>query len=362
MSYHDLLPAQKLTYPEGMIFTREQSEIVFDALADERLLQCITYREQCFVLINLLHDNKNEEDEECTIITYDQIGQLFSEPRTHGSIIKAAQKYRQIMKPPHRPYILNDQEVEEIHRQLLSSDDYPTIEDIAHFIFMRFTKYPSKLTIKRMIKQRITGYKIVETTPLDELRFDCELDEIKKYYKKLDQEAKNVPVGFIFNLDESGQNQYQDSRNIFVVVPEDVDIKSYPISRATKRITLLHCISTDGSSCDPMIIVPRLTVDNELFDELTSQTVLLRSQTKGFCTHELFTDWFIIKFLPYLAQQRKKYNYRGKAIIIMDGFKGHEKSLDTIAKLIEKANVKFILIPPHSSDQVQPLDLFGFNL
>ena len=361
MSYHDLLPAQDVSYPEGIIFTREQQEAITDALNDERFLQCMTYREQCFVLINLLHDNNND-DEDSTIITYDKIGQIFTTPRSHGSIIKAAQKYRKIMNPPHRPYLLTDEEVEEVHKQLLSSDDYPTIEDIAHYIFKRFFKYPSKMTIKRMIKERITGYKIVETKPLDELRYDCDLEDIKDFYEKLDQEAKGVPVGFMFNLDESGQNQYQDSNNIYVVVPEDVDVKNYPISRATKRITLLHCISTDGSSCDPMIIVPRLTVDNELFDELTSQTVLLRSQTKGFCTHELFTDWFINKFLPYLAQQRKKYKYKGKAIIIMDGFKGHEKSLSTLSILIKKANIKIMLIPPHSSDQIQPLDLFGFNL
>lgn len=31
------------------------------------------------------------------------------------------------------------------------------------------------------------------------------------------------------------------------------------------------------------------------------------------------------KLLPYLTYQRKKYNYSGKAIIIMNGFKGHEK-------------------------------------
>ena len=120
MSYYDLLPDQKLSYYKGIIFTREQSEAVFDALNDDRLLQCITYREQCFVLINLLHDNKHDYEEDCTIIAYDQIGQLFTTPWTHGSIFKEAQKYRKIMKQTHRSYMLTDEEVEEVHQQLLN--------------------------------------------------------------------------------------------------------------------------------------------------------------------------------------------------------------------------------------------------
>ena len=111
-----------------------------------------------------------------------------------------------------------------------------------------------------------------------------------------------------------------------------------------------------------MIIVPRYTIDNKIFDEITTGSDLFRSQSKGFCTHELFTDWMLHKFLPYLTEKRIRYNYTGKAIIIMDGFKGHEKALDTLENVLEKFNLKVILIPPHSSDQVQPLDLFGFNL
>ena len=150
--------------------------------------------------------------------------------------------------------------------------------------------------------------------------------------------------------------------NIYLVVPEDKDVRTYPISRSMKHITLLHCISKNGSSCDPMIIVPRFTLDDEIFDELQTGSILFRSQMKGFCTHELFTDWMMSKFIPYLASQRQKYNYVGKAIIIMDGFKGHEKSLETLDNVLKRFNLKIILILPHSSDQVQPLYLFGFNL
>lgn len=41
----------------------------------------------------------------------------------------------------------------------------------------------------------------------------------------------------------------------------------------------------------------------------------------------------------------------------MDGFKGKEKSIETIDHLLKEFNVTILFIPPHSNDHVQPLDL-----
>ena len=46
----------------------------------------------------------------------------------------------------------------------------------------------------------------------------------------------------------------------------------------------------------------------------------------------------------------------------MDGFKGHKKSIETIDQLLKEFNITIFFIPPHSSDQVQPLDHVGFNV
>lgn len=89
------------------------------------------------------------------------------------------------------------------------------------------------------------------------------------------------------------------------------------------------------------------------------------SQEKGFITHELFSAWFQEKFIPYLIAQQDRYHYYGKSVIIMDGFKGHEHSIQTLKNetlVIEQFNIKIKFIPAHPSDQVQPLDLFGFNI
>lgn len=56
----------------------------------------------------------------------------------------------------------------------------------------------------------------------------------------------------------------------FMVVTEDINNQTYHASRSIKRITLLLCISKDGNSFNPMIIVPRLTLDNRILEKIIS--------------------------------------------------------------------------------------------
>ena len=62
--------------------------------------------------------------------------------------------------------------------------------------------------------------------------------------------------------------------------------------------------------------------------------------------------------------KREKTRYTGKAILILDGFSAHYKCIDdpTRKANIEKLNIDVVFIPPHSSNQVQPLDLLTFAL
>ena len=128
-------------------------------------MEALTFREQYYILTSLLHDI-DSEDEDKIIISYDNIGEIFDPPRQHASIIKQAKKYIEIAKPPHRPYILEDHEVERLKNIIKSTEDYLTIEDIAIYIAFEMNKYPSRSSIKRIIKERIGGYKIAQVNLL----------------------------------------------------------------------------------------------------------------------------------------------------------------------------------------------------
>ena len=173
-----------------------------------------------------------------------------------------------------------------------------------------------------------------------------------------------ISCGFCYNLDESEIQRYTDARETLLVVPSNFPDKelTYPVYRAGKRITLLHCISTDGTYVKPLIVLPRKTVDDDVFNYINPNSCRFCNQENGFLTAKLFKYWLFKSFFPDLEKKRDDYQYYGPACLIMDGFKGHYKAYEDIKNVFSENNVKVLFIPPHSSDQVQPLDLLGFNL
>lgn len=157
--------------------TVEQQNAIYEAVEDFRFRNARTFREQCYFLCSLLHN----PDTDKPIISYDTIGMLFEERKTHWSIIEEYKKYNEIMKAPHRPYLITDEEVQQIEEELKRcKDDNPTIEDLSIFIMLTFKKYPSRQTIKRIVLERIKGYKLVPVKGIDDQRYAAQLEDIKE--------------------------------------------------------------------------------------------------------------------------------------------------------------------------------------
>jgi hypothetical protein len=123
----------------------------------------------------------------------------------------------------------------------------------------------------------------------------------------------------------------------------------------------MACIGADGSALKPEIIIPRKTVDADLvLTGLTAEKVSIRSQLRGFVDTELFDSWLEFIFLPELAERRRHYNYTGPAILLLDNCSAHKSA--RFQGLCEENRVLRCYRPPHSSNQLQPLDLSIFGI
>jgi hypothetical protein len=101
-----------------------------------------------------------------------------------------------------------------------------------------------------------------------------------------------------------------------------------PGSRAGKRIRLMACIAADDSAITPQIVIPRKTVDDDLFlTGLTPEKLVIRSQPKGYATTALFDDWFARVFLPALANRRAAHGYNGPAVLLLNNCSAHQDAL-----------------------------------
>ena len=81
-------------------------------------------------------------------------------------------------------------------------------------------------------------------------------------------------------------------------------------------------------------------------------------QESGFMTGKWFNYWYDYLFRPELHAKRRIYCYNGPALVIFDGFGPHNS--DRFHDPVD--NVILHFMPPHTSDQVQPLDLGVFAI
>jgi hypothetical protein len=222
---------------------------------------------------------------------------------------------------------------------------------------------PISLDTFRHYLTRQPNIKSVTGVAIDHKRAQINYHEIKNWYLELAEIIKTVPRNFIFNMDESGCDEYVDSKNVPVLVPNShdgthVDI---PVHRQCKRATLTACIAADGSSMKPFVILPQETIDEEIFRAgYTRDKVAYFHHVHAFMTKAIFERWINTIFIPDLQQRRTRLKYDGPAILILDQFSGH--SYEKFSEQCSANNIIVKYLVPHTSHLCQPLDLVTFAL
>ena len=176
----------------------------------------------------------------------------------------------------------------------------------------------------------------------------------------------DLPANLVANLDDMGYAEYSDVNSMKIVIPEWAKEGNIPMERMKKRITILHCIFADGSYLKPLIVVPRKTIEKELYDiGITPDKAMICYQENGFIDSISFLCWASNVFFPEIEKRleahRKEDPYFDRsAVLILDELKQH--FTDYFEDECFAFNVDLAVIPSHSSDQVQPLDLLLFSL
>jgi hypothetical protein len=94
------------------------------------------------------------------------------------------------------------------------------------------------------LRKRIRGdheLRMVEAHPMERQRVECDPGEILQYARRLATSVNGTPAAFVFNLDESGFQEWADRRESKVVVPSGFrdDSIMVPVDRNVKRSSLL---------------------------------------------------------------------------------------------------------------------------
>jgi hypothetical protein len=319
-----------------------------------------SFREQCFHACRILHE------QHVPPVPFSVIAKAFS--ITKGSLkshLKAFSHHLNNCLPAGRHAVLTAEQLTstvEFILQRFKAKRPPKIGEVRAFIDDNFQIDVSCNTLHHILR-RDPRVRAVHARPMEDKRLHVTPEQIQAHFTAMFEQISGVPAHFIFNMDEMGHQDWADAHETVCFVPSDIpdEIFYYPVSRAGKRITLIAAIAADGSYLRPAIIIPRETFDDELLlTGLTPEKVEIYSQAKSFITGDIFDDWIKDTFVPELLQRRARYSYHGPAFLILDNCTSHAGEYFDWA--CSEYNFLPFFIPPHSSNQLQMLDLCLFGI
>ena len=367
---HSLLEAEHFLFPklqcDESTINCLQREAWREAIQSAEFCELSTRREQIAFLFKRLCSNAHTTEERWT---HEMIAKEFGISRQAAE--KQAKKADKGVLEPHRPPKLDISMTNDLRQYLLDhigKREWLSYPEITEYIQMQFKIIMKTNTVRKMISTKFKDIgKMVEAEPIEDKRFEVSIEKINLYYDKLGSILAFIDFRFLFNLDETGEDEFVDTKTIKVFVPVDFQEKAkIPISRSRKRFTITHCIAADGTFMEPYIIVPRKTFESDVFKIYNPHTLIIRTQPKGFMNEIIFNDYFNNHFVPQLEAKRKTTGYSGPALLIMDNLIAHKKAvncpIDDDYIFIERLNLHILYLVPHSSDQTQPLDLIIFGL
>ena len=238
----------------------------------------------------------------------------------------------------------------------------PRPEEIIDYIAEKYRKKIDKRGLKTILAQ--INYNIKTCRPIEVDRYFCDEKKIRFYYDDIEMftKANKIPSALCFNLDEEGHDDFMDKKPQKRIVKHENTDEFYPVPRTNSRATFLGCIDAAGGAAPPLIITKRQTADIDLIlYGVTPDKVMLGYNSSGFINAELFNEWLVSKFKPYVQSRRKEYNIPDSQVgmIMLDGCSAH--LTETFFSICEELNLQVFILPAHSSHETQPLDLVLFH-
>ena len=336
--------------------TQDEIDAFHQMLNSEEYINAATFRDQIGVMCNYLRNDKVR-------VSFQRIGDLFDKQK--ASIRQQFTKYKRgpvsLGRVPElskvQRYIIS-QEIHKFHEK----KHFPTYDEISDLIYLKFSKHINQDTLRNYFQEDLKDeFSTCQGVAMDSDRFNATEKSIDDYYENLDSIISGIPHQFVFNLDECGNQDWADAREIRVIVPKNYDKKTAPfaISRQGKLSTVLHCIAGDGRWIKPQVVLQRKTADSEIYKYLSPTYFQFVHTPSGYVNSVSFEYWFSNVFIPELREKRSRYNYQGESILLMDGLLAHKNVIEK--QNLEFLNLKVVFLPPHSSDQTQPLDLGVFG-
>ena len=342
----------------------EKHSIIESIIQRDEFKSFSTHREQCYYIYT---EAKKLPDGNKPKITKEDIAFIYDEEiHTVKYHIKRGQEQMNGMIGRNgRPFCLTDEQITLCNTWIESHTNPPKYMSLIDYVQREFGKTMDYNSLHILLTK--LGYEAVDAKPMEESRYQAKVSDIDKFFDDITHftQENKIPPFMAFNLDEEGNDEFVDAKQIKIIVKKKEEgVKKqyfYPVKRKPNHTTFLGCVNAAGSYIKPLIVVKRVTIERSLLlHNYGPDRVLLGQSPKGYITKELYNKWLIEVFEPSVIKIRNEYGYYGPGLIIADGCTSHQTPL--FNEVCERLNLRIFWLPPHSSNQLQVLDLGVFGV
>lgn len=268
--------------------------------------------------------------------------------------------------PPARRFS-DEQEATMVQHLIKQFDDLQplTVEDFRDYIATAFHEDVSRMFVESFLQRHHDEIQLSTCKPQELKRIALTKELAEAYVEELRRVCVGVPACLVYNLDESGCQEWVDAKPKLALVPTNTPGEKlvYAVKRDGKLVSVMPCISLSGLAPCPLVVVRRKTLDKDLYTKGLKKGIdafILPSES-GYVTTSIFIQWLEDIFVPWLTAIRYIFSCpTDPAVVICDSFIAHTHP--STLEILNTHNIKLIHFPAHSSHIFQPLDIAIFGV
>ena len=271
-----------------------------------------------------------------------------------------------------RPSVLSREAEEAIRtwlRQRMDAMEWPTLATFKEQVFRCLEVeapnfVPQNQFYYDLLERLSTGELTVRAaSALEPARYDVTSDVIRQHFDTLDRlRIQDFDPRLVINIDETGFGQSKSGRSKPQKVIVPVSFQGSPIYKEQEEKRYVSCIAAttlSGTLLTPALISNRQQEAGDAEKCSFFGKCARYHSTTAFVSRDIFMRYMRTVVLPYIQSVRQELSEVRPALILFDGHKGHFS--DLLAAACAENQIHLVVLPPHSSHLVQPLDRFIFR-
>lgn len=200
---------------------------------------------------------------------------------------------------------------------------------------------------------------------IDRNRTQVKKSQVIDYFTVLENAySKMVNPLLVFNMDETGLSSRPEKGKIYrcVTHAESTFLPFKIETRDYRHISIVSTISLAGEVITPLTILTRKHWESEIGNETWYNQFKFIYGESGYMNASIMKYYINNILKPHIMKTREIINdLNAHAVLIMDNMSAHVTN-DVMNEFASLENFEIVLLPPHSSHILQPLDLSYFGI